>query len=234
MAAIFRRELGSYFNTAVGYVVLAVFWFFSGLSFYTYCLLYNTSSMSMFFASMFMIIVLIIPLITMRSFSEERRRKTDQALLTAPVNLFEIVFGKFLAAFILFALCTVIFVLYAIIISTFTAPDWAVFFSTFLGILLLGAAMIAIDMFISALTESQIIAAIISIGLGVLINRMSELSEFINTEWVTNVINKISFDKHFSNFVTGIISLPSIIFYLSVAAVFLFLTARVFEKRRWS
>lgn len=234
MSAIFRRELGSYFNTAIGWVVLAVFWFFSGMSFYTYCLLYNTSSMSMFFASMFMIIVLIIPLITMRSFSEERRHKTDQALLTAPVSLFEIVFGKFLAAFILFAACSAIFILYAIIISTFTAPDWAVFFSTFLGILLLGAALIAIDMFISALTESQIIAAIISIGIGILINRMGELAEFINTEWVTNIINKISFDKHFSNFATGIVSLPSIVFYLSVTVIFLFLTARVFEKRRWS
>ncbi len=234
MSAIFRRELGSYFNTAVGYVVLTVFWFFSGLSFYTYCLLYNTSSLSMFFASMFLMILLVIPLITMRSFAEERRRKTDQALLTAPVSLFEIVFGKFLAAFVMFLLSCSIFILYAIIIATFTAPDWAVFFTTFLGVLLLGAAVIAIDMFVSALTESQIIAAAVSIGIAVLINRMGDIAQFINTEWVTNVINKISFDKHFSNFFTGIISLPSIVFYLSVAAVFLFLTARVFEKRRWS
>ena len=234
MSAIFRRELGSYFNTAVGYVVLTVFWFFSGLSFYTYCLLYNTSSLSMFFASMFLMILLVIPLITMRSFAEERRRKTDQALLTAPVSLFEIVFGKFLAAFVMFLLSCSIFILYAIIIATFTAPDWAVFFTTFLGVLLLGAAVIAIDMFVSALTESQIIAAAVSIGIAGLINRMGDIAQFINTEWVTNVINKISFDKHFSNFFTGIISLPSIVFYLSVAAVFLFLTARVFEKRRWS
>ena len=234
MFAIFKRELGSYFSSAIGYVILAVFWFFSGLSFYTYCLLYNTSSMSMFFSSIFMVIVLLIPLITMRSFAEERRRKTDQALLTAPVSLFEIVFGKFLAAFVMFLLSCSIFILYAIIIATFTAPDWAVFFTTFLGVLLLGAAVIAIDMFVSALTESQIIAAAVSIGIAVLINRMGDIAQFINTEWVTNVINKISFDKHFSNFFTGIISLPSIVFYLSVAAVFLFLTARVFEKRRWS
>lgn len=234
MAAIFKRELGSYFNSAVGYVVLAVFWFFSGLSFYTYCLLYNTSSMSMFFASIFLMILLVIPLITMRSFSEERRQKTEQALLTAPVNLFEIVFGKFLAAFVMFTLSTAIFVVYAIIIATFTAPDWAVFFTTFLGVLLLGGAVIAIDLFISAMTESQIIAATIAIGVGILIDRLSDLASYINTEWVTNVINKISFDKHFSNFSTGIISLPSVVFFLSVAAVFLFLTARIYEKRRWS
>ena len=234
MAAIFKRELGSYFNSAVGYVVLAVFWFFSGLSFYTYCLLYNTSSMALFFAAMFLMILLVIPLITMRSFSEERRQKTEQALLTAPVNLFEIVFGKFLAAFVMFLLCNLIFVLYAVIIATFTAPDWAVFFTTFLGVLLLGSALIAIDMFVSAMTESQIIAAAIAIGIGILIDRLGDIANYINTEWVTNVINKISFDKHFSNFSTGIISLPSIVFFLSVTAVFLFLTARVYEKRRWS
>ncbi len=234
MAAIFKRELGSYFNSAVGYVVLAVFWFFSGLSFYTYCLLYNTSSMALFFAAMFLMILLVIPLITMRSFSEERRQKTEQALLTAPVNLFEIVFGKFLAAFVMFLLCNLIFVLYAVIIATFTAPDWAVFFTTFLGVLLLGSAVIAIDMFVSAMTESQIIAAAIAIGIGILIDRLGDIANYINTEWVTNVINKISFDKHFSNFSTGIISLPSIVFFLSVTAVFLFLTARVYEKRRWS
>ena len=234
MAAIFKRELGSYFNSAVGYVVLAVFWFFSGVSFYTYCLMYNTSSMAMFFASMFLMILLVIPLITMRSFSEERRQKTEQALLTAPVNLFEIVFGKFLAAFVMFCLCVSIFILYAIIIATFSAPDWAVFITTFLGVLLLGGAMISIDMFISALTESQIIAATVAIGIGILIDRLSDLASYINTEWVTNVINKISFDKHFSNFSTGIISLPSVVFFLSIAAIFLFLTARVYEKRRWS
>ena len=234
MSAIFKRELSSYFNSAVGYVVLAIFWFFSGLSFYTYCLLYNTSSMSMFFSAMFVMILLIIPLITMRTFSEERRRKTDQALVTAPVNLFEIVFGKFLSAFVLYALCNLIFILYAIILSCFTPIDWAVFFSTFLGVLLLGAAVIAIGMFISSLTESQMIAAAISIGVAILINRLGDLAEFINTEWVTNLINKISFDKHFSNFLTGIISLPSIVYFLSVTAIFLFLCARVFEKRRWS
>lgn len=234
MSAIFKRELSSYFNTAIGYVVLAIFWFFSGRTFYVYCLIYNTSSMSMFFASMFLVILLIIPLITMRTFSEDKHRKTDQALLTAPVNHFEIVFGKFLAAFVMYLLCTLVFIVYAFIIAGFTAPDWAVFFTTYLGVLLMGAALIAVDMFISALTESQMIAATVSIGIGLLINGLTGIASYINTEWVTNLINKIAFDVHFSNFLTGLLSLPSIIYYLSVTAVFLFLCTRVFEKRRWS
>ena len=93
MLAIMKRELSAYFNSAVAYIVLAVFYFFSGLFFYLSCLMYNSASMSGVFSNMFMIILLLIPIITMRSFSEEKRQKTDQALLTAHVNLIEIVMG---------------------------------------------------------------------------------------------------------------------------------------------
>lgn len=234
MAAIIKRELNSYFNSAIGYVVLGVFSFFSGLFFYLYCLLQNSSSMSYVFLSMLMIIMLVIPIITMKSFSEERKQKTDQALLTAPVSLTEIVVGKFLGAFLLYCLCASVFVLYMFIIAFYTTPDWAVFFSTMLGVLLLGAALIAIDLFISTLTESQVIAAVVSIGVGIFIYMIDSLSGIINTEWFARLLHNISFDAHFTNFINGIINLTSVIFFLSVIAVFLFLCVRVLEKRRWS
>jgi len=234
MTAIMKRELGSYFNSAIGYIVLAVFYFFSGLFFYLYCLLSNTESMNYLFLSMLMIVMLIIPVITMRSFSEEKKQKTDQALLTAPVSLTEIVLGKFLGAFLLFCLCNAIYLLYAIILMFYGTPDWAVLFSTLLGMLLMGGALIAIDMFISALTESQIIAVVISIGVGLLIYMLDSLSGIFNVEWLTNILHSISFDAHFTNFINGIINLNSVVFFLSVIGVFLFLCVRVFEKRRWS
>ena len=114
MSAIIKRELSSYFNSAIGYIVLAVFYFFSGLFFYMYCLLSNTTSMSYVFLSMLMIVMLVIPIITMKSFSEERKQKTDQALLTAPISLTEMVLGKFFGAFLLYCICNAIYVLYAI------------------------------------------------------------------------------------------------------------------------
>ena len=234
MSAIIKRELSSYFNSAIGYIVLAVFYFFSGLFFYMYCLLSNTTSMSYVFLSMLMIVMLVIPIITMKSFSEERKQKTDQALLTAPISLTEMVLGKFFGAFLLYCLCNAIYVLYAVILSFYATPDWAVFLTTMLGMLLMGGALIAIDLFISALTESQVIAAVVSIGIGLLIYMLDSLSNVFNVDWLTNFLRNISFDAHFTNFINGIINLTSVVFFLSVIAIFLFLCVRVFEKRRWS
>ena len=234
MPAIIKRELSSYFNSAIGYIVLAVFYFFSGLFFYMYCLLSNTTSMSYVFLSMLMIVMLVIPIITMKSFSEERKQKTDQALLTAPISLTEMVLGKFFGAFLLYCICNAIYVLYAIILSFYATPDWAVFLTTMLGMLLMGGALIAIDLFISALTESQVIAAVVSIGIGLLIYMLDSLSNVFNVDWLTTLFHNISFDAHFTNFINGIINLTSVVFFLSVIAVFLFLCVRVFEKRRWS
>ena len=126
MVAILKRELSSYFNSAVAYVVMAVYFLFSGLFFSMICIENDTSSLSYVFGNMFIIILFIIPIITMKSFSEEKRQRTDQALLTSPTSLFEIVMGKFLGALILFAICSLIFVVYALVISFFTSPDWAV------------------------------------------------------------------------------------------------------------
>lgn len=234
MSAIVKRELSSYFNSAIGYIVLAVFYFFSGLFFYMYCLMSNTTSMSYLFLSMLMIVVLIIPIVTMRSFSEEKKQKTDQALLTAPVSLTEMVIGKFLGAFLLYCLCNAIYLLYAIILLFYASPDWAVLFSTLLGMLLMGGALIAVDLLISALTESQIIAAVLSIGVGLLIYMLDSLSDLINVDWVTDLFHAVSFDAYFTNFINGIIDLTSVLFFISVITIFLFLCVRVFEKRRWS
>lgn len=234
MSAIIKRELSSYFNLATGYIVLAVFYFFSGMFFYFYCLYYDSSSMTYVFSNMLMIVLFLVPLITMRSFSEEKKQKTDQALLTAPVSLFDIVMGKFLGAFILYALCNAIFILYAVIIACFTSPDWAVILCTVFGMLLMGAALIAVDIFISALTESQVIAAVVSIGVGLLIYMIDSLANLVSSDFVQNLLNAISFNRNFSNFTYGILNLSNVVFFLGVAAIFIFLTIRVFEKRRWS
>lgn len=233
MLAILRRELSAYFNSAIGYIVLAVFYFFAGMYFYVYCLYYNSSSLMYVVSSMFMIILFLIPIITMKSFSEEKRQRTDQALLTAPISLFEMVMGKFLGAFVLYSCCISIFLVYAIVISFFASPDWAVILCTIFGLLLLGGALIAIDIFISALTESQVIAAVISIGAGLLIYMLDSLSSLSNSTFLTNIINTISFNQNFSNFTYGILDLSNIVFFVSVIAVFVFLTIRVFEKKRW-
>lgn len=234
MSAILKRELSAYFNSAVGYIVMAVFYFFSGLYFYLYCLYYDSASLTYVFSYMFTIILFLIPIITMRSFSEEKRQRTDQALLTSPVSLFDIVMGKFLGAFTLYACCVSIFIVYTFVICFFTTPDWAVIICTLIGILLLGGALIAIDIFISALTESQVIAAIISIAVGLLIYMLDSIASLISVDFISSIFSAISFNSNYSNFTYGILNLSNVVFFVSVIAIFIFLTIRVFEKKRWS
>lgn len=234
MAAVIKRELSSYFHSALGFIILAVFYFFSGMFFYGYCLYANSSSLSYVFSNMILIIVFLVPLMTMKSFAEEKRQKTDQALLTAPVSLTGIVMGKFLAAYILYALCNVIFIVYALIISIFTAPDWAVLFTTMLGMMLMGAAMIAIGLFISTLTDSQAVAAIFTIAVGMFIYMLDSIAKIINIDFFKTILNSISFNRNYTPFASGVITLSGVIFFVTVTALFIFLCVRVLEKRRWS
>lgn len=234
MGAILKRELSAYFNSATAYVVMAVYLFFSGLFFYLYCFGYNSASLAGVFGNMFYIIMFIIPIITMKTFAEEKRQKTDQALLTAPTSLTEIVLGKFFGAFILYALCSCIYLIYAVVISFFTTPQWSVILCTFLGVILLGASLIAINVFISVLTESVIIAAVFGMGVGLLISMLSYFSSLVSIDWIATVLKSISFVDYYTNFTYGILSIVDIVFFLSVTALFLFFTVRALEKRRWS
>ena len=234
MSAILKRELNAYFSSATAYVVMAVFFFFSGLFFNYYCISANSSSLSYVFGNMFYIVLFLIPIITMKTFAEEKKQKSDQALLTAPTSLTEIVLGKFLGAFILYFICCCIFLVYALVISFYTTPEWSVIICTFIGMLLLGAALIAINVFISVLTESMVIAAVIGMGAGLVISMTNYLVSLIPIEWIKNIINKINFLSYYENFTYGILSIVDVVFFLSVTALFLFFTVRVLDKRRWS
>ena len=234
MSAILKRELNAYFSSATAYVVMAVFFFFSGLFFNYYCISANSSSLSYVFGNMFYIVLFLIPIITMKTFAEEKKQKSDQALLTAPTSLTEIVLGKFMGAFILYFICCCIFLVYALVISFFPTPEWSVIICTFIGMLLLGAALIAINVFISVLTESMVIAAVIGMGAGLVISMTNYLVSLIPVEWIKNIINKINFLSYYENFTYGILSIVDVVFFLSVTALFLFFTVRVLDKRRWS
>ncbi len=235
MVAILKRELSSYFNSAVAYVVMAVYFLFSGLFFSMICIENDTSSLSYVFRKYVYYYSFYNSYYHNEElFQRKKRQRTDQALLTSPTSLFEIVMGKFLGAFILFALCSLIFVVYALVISFFTSPDWAVVLCTVLGLLLLGSALIAIDIFISVLTESMIISAVAGMGVGLLIYMLSNLSSNITVDWIATIVKKIDFLTYYTNFTYGMLNLTDIIFFLSVTGLFLFFTARVLEKRRWS
>lgn len=232
MTAIMKKEFTSYFTTPVGYVLITIFWFFSGMYFTSACIEAGTSSLTSVFGNCFFVIIFIVPLMTMRVFSEEKRRKTEQLLFCAPVNTAQIVMGKFFGAVLMFCVCLAIFPIYGIVLSFFGNVGWALLLSTLFGTFLFGAALISIGLFISSLTENQIVAAVITLASGIVIYLIDTFAAMISVSWVQNLLLKLSFIAAYSNFSMGQINLSDIVFYLSVTAIFLFLTGRVINRRR--
>ena len=132
MLSIFKREFNSYFTNPMGYVFLAVFYFFSGM-YFSMILKYNTTDITVVFSYLFQVLMFIIPLLCMRLMSDEKRQKTDQLLLTSPVSITGLVMGKFLAALAIYAIGLAVTVVYAIILSFFATPEWAVIVGNIFG-----------------------------------------------------------------------------------------------------
>lgn len=165
MFAIMKRELLSYFTSPLGYVFIAVFYLFSGIFLFLFTLTSQSVDMSYVYTGMFFVMLIMIPILTMRLMAEENKQKTDQLLLTSPVSLPRLVMGKFLSAFVILLICMLIFLVYGIVLSCFAAVNWAVIFGNIVGMLLLGALCVSAGIFVSTLTENQMIAAVGSIGL---------------------------------------------------------------------
>ena len=233
MSAIFKREFKSYFTNPIGYIVLAVIYFFLGL-YFSMIYSYGSPDIEMVISAMSTIVVFAMPILTMRLMSEDRRQKVDQALLTAPVNLVSIVMGKFLAAFAIFALGFAPTLIFELLIIAKVTVNFLSFIYALLGMLLLGGAIIAIGMFISSLTESTVISGILTWLVNILVLYMSSFASMISAEWLANIFNKLAFISVFESFSSKIFSISDVIYFLSIIAVFLFLCVRSLEKRRWS
>lgn len=234
MIAIFKRELRAFFNVPVGYVCIAALVALYGYFYYSVMNIGSSAYINSIFSTMFTFSMIIIPIITMRSMSDDQKNKTDQALLTAPVSVTAIVLGKFLACLCVFVLGTTLGGLApALIMGTFSSPSWGEVMGNFLGTLLYGGAMISIGVFISSLTISQIIAAIGTFIVAVFLMFIDNLATAASSEAVNAVVNWISFNNRYATFTQGIFSVPATVFFLSVMAVFVFLTARRLESRRW-
>ncbi len=233
MTAIFKREFKSYFSTPIGYIVVAAFFFFLGLFFSVY---YSSGSpqISYVIVQLSTIAVFTIPILTMRLMSEDRRQKVDQALLTAPVSLTGVVLGKFFAALAVYAIGFAPTIIFEAIIMSYVPVNITEYLYALLGILLLGGTLISIGMFISSLTESSVISGILTLVINILIIYMSSFSSMVSVEWLANILDKMAIMTAFENFATNILSIANIVYFLSIIAIFIFLSIRSLEKRRWS
>ena len=233
MFPIMRRELKAYFYSPIAYIFLAAFYFFAGIAFFTGNLMGQTADLSGVFSYLFTFVLFLIPVLTMRLLSEDRKNKTDQALLTAPITITGMVIGKFLAAAIVFLIAISVTLVYALVISLYAAPNWPGILGNLVSTMSLGLSVISIGMLISAMTENQVIAAVGGFSVALLLLLIDMFASVFTQPLVNAVIRALSFYNRYTSFLTGIFELSGLLFFLSVCVVFLFLTIRVYEKRRW-
>ena len=235
MTAVYGKELSAYFKNPQGYICLAVYYLLGGQFFLMQLGYVGTNDISGIFGNMYVVAALTLPLLTMRLFAEERRQHTDQALFTAPVTLGEIVWGKYLAAFTLYMTGVMVCVVYFALISAFSAPLWNLFFGNFLGIVLLGAALVSIGLLISALTDSQVLAAVGTFGCMVFLMLLDGIGGVLPSalSFLEKPLLALSFSGRYSDFTAGILKIPHVLFFVSVVLVFNFLTVRVLDRGRF-
>jgi len=234
MLAIYKRELRSYFSSPIGYIFIGIFLALSGALFSMCTIqLFTDSDTSMYFLLMMFALVIIVPLLTMKLFSEERKLKTEQLLLTAPISLYSMVFAKFLAAYTMFAITFLASCFNFLILGFYGMPSIAILMGNILSILILGSAFIAVGVFVSSLTENQLIAAFGTIAILISFLGLGIISQYINFTPLRLVVNWLSIFTRFYPFTYGQFDFGSIVYYASIAFAFLFLTVRIYEKRRW-
>lgn len=234
MLAIFKRELRSYFVGVIGYVFLVIYLTVAGALF-SYTTMFSMSSdVTTYFTLMLIFCAVALPLLTMKSFSEERKTKTEQLILTAPISIPSMVLAKFLASYTVFAGATVLTSFYFLFLVPYTKLQFAILFGNLVALLLVGMVFISIGLFVSALTENQLSAAIGTIAIILVLLGIGLINNLIPTNYsIRFFFSAISIFSRFQSYVNGYFELATLIYYLSVSAIFLWLTVRIYDRRRF-
>ena len=235
MLAIYKREMRSYFTGVIGYVFLVLFLVIGGAAFCFTTLFSMSADVSTFFTIMMVVSAVMLPLLTMKSFSEERKTKTEQLLLTSPVSLTGMVFAKFLAALTVFAGALLINSLYFLFLYPYATVKTATLIGNVLALLLVGMTFIAIGVFVSALTENQLSAAVGTMAIILVFLVIGLVNMFLPaTFWLRYVFDCVSIFTRFQTFTNGYFDFSSLLYYLSVTAIFVYLTIRIYDRRRYN
>ncbi len=234
MSAIYKKEMRTYFTTPIGYVFIAVFLAVSGFLFAMSTYQSQTSDVSGFFSLMIFGYIVIIPLLTMRSFADERKTRTEQLLMTAPVSITGMIMAKFLAAFTMFAGSVFVSCLYYIPLFNYGEPNVGRAVGCLIAMLLIGMCFISVGIFVSTLTESSVTAAIGSMAILVCFAAIALFNGLIDSYVIRSILNWLSVYSRYVNFTYGIFDVAAAVYYFSISAIFLFLAVRVYERRRYA
>lgn len=251
---ILNKELKSYFASPVAYVVIAIFMLITGYLFYGLFAYFSTLSFQSqvdptlarqenllnvteavirpLFGIVSMIMLIMMPMLTMRLFAEEKKSGTIELLLTYPITDFEVLLGKFLACVAVLVVMLGLSFVFPALVMAFGEPEIGPIITGYIGLLLLGASFISFGIFASSLTENQIVAATISFGVLFLFWMLS-MSAALVGPGLAGIINYISITHHIEAFAKGVVDTEDVLFYLMLNLLFLFLTLRMLESKRW-
>ena len=234
IALICGKEIGTYLSSPMAYIVSAIFIALSGASFTTYLAQtsYSDTSIRGFLETGQLLILLFSALLTMRLISEERKLGTWELLLTAPAREYEIVLGKFFSCLLVLAGLLILTLYFPLLLLIFGDPDIGPILTSYLGLFLLGSASVAIGIFASSLTPNQIVSAVVAGGILFGLWFLGMVGSLI-PEPLGEILSYFSLSEHFPGFVRGVVDTRDLVYYLSVTAVFLFLSVRSIETERW-
>jgi ABC-2 type transport system permease protein len=249
--AVYKKELRLYFSSPIAYAVLGIFALISGWFFYNVFAFYTLISMQAamnpmmardlsvtegvlrpLFQNVSVIMLLMMPILTMRLFAEEKKSGTIELLLTYPVRDGEVLLGKYLAALTVFAGMLVLTFVYPLLVAWTTTLEWGPLVTGYLGLFLQGAAFIAIGILVSSLTENQIVAAVATFGTLLFFWVISWASEAAGGT-LGRILSHLSITEHFDSFAKGVIDSKDVIYYLNLTILSLFLTLRSLDTKRW-
>jgi ABC-2 type transport system permease protein len=249
--SIAKKELMAYFSSPIAYAVIAVFLLLVGFFFYSLVWWFNSQSMQMaqnpyyaqqvninqmvfspLFHNISIILLLMLPLLTMRLFAEEKKIGTEELLFTSPVSVNQIILGKYLASLVVLAAMLLLTGILSLFAFAYGNPETAPVLVGYLGLFLMGAAFIAVGIFFSSLTENQIVSAILTFGVLLLFWILSWAASSAGGMW-KGVLNYLSFFQHFDDMTRGILDTADLAYYLSFSFFGLFLTHAAIQSRRW-
>lgn len=232
MNAIIKKELRIYFSTPIAWVFIAIMMCVSSIFFTIYNLFNANSSVSVIFSLLPWLFVIMIPVLTMRLIAEERSLKTDQLLLTAPISVSSIVWGKLIAALTVFGISILLMLIFPVILMFYAGVEWGTVFTNYLGFFLLGTSLISIGIFVSSLTENQFTAAIITIAVLLSMFVFSSVDVSVGIAFADKILDVLKILNHFDAFFIGVLNLTDALYYISIAVIFAMLTIYRMEKRK--
>ena len=249
--AIMQKELKGYFASPIAYIVIGFYALIFGFFFYSLVLYFDRQSMQMMglgggapavninenlirpsFLNAMVVFLFVLPMITMRTYSEEKRSGTIELLLTSPLTDFQIITGKFLGAMALYAVMLAVTLVHIALLYWAGRPEWLPIVTTYIGLLLMGGCFIAVGLFISSLTKNQIVAVMITFTVFLMLWVINWIASFVGPT-SQQVLNYLSITDHFDDFTRGVVDTKHLVYYLSFIGFGLFLTARAVDTERW-